>query len=331
LSRTIELIETRLSGTQTLHYSFDSGRPQGLGSPEFLLGVDKFVGWLRAQPEVVNVESFTDTLKRLNQVMHEDAQEWNRLPDSLEMTAQYILLYEISVPYGQDVTHQMSADKSSLKVTATLKNQKSQGLIAFEERSRAWMAENLSGIAARGAGQSVSFANVGLRNIDGMLRGSLVAVILISLCLIIAFRSIRLGLISFVPNLFPTLTTLGIWGAVVGEVNIAASVVFSLTLGIIVDDTTHFLVKYIEARQDHGLEPQEAIRYTFTRVGSALLSTSIVLAIGFLVLVRSDFSITSTSGLLVAITIIIAILLDLLFLPALLIKVDRWLITKSVT
>jgi hypothetical protein len=329
LTQAIDVIESKLSGTQSLHYSFDTGQEQGIVDPRFLADIDAFVSWLRAQPEVVNVESFTDTLKRLNQVMHGDAEEWHKLPDSRELAAQYVLLYEISIPYGQDVTHQMSADKSSLKVTATLKNQQSQGIIAFEARGRRWMQDNVPGIAARGAGQSISFANVGLRNIDSMLVGSLAAIALVSLCLIVAFRSIRFGLVSFIPNLFPAFVTLGIWGAVVGEVNIAASVVFSLTLGIIVDDTTHFLVKYLEARQERNLNAEQAIRYTFAAVGSALVSTSIVLAIGFLALVQSDFSVNSTSGLLVAMTITIAIILDLLFLPTVLIKADRYLLPKS--
>lgn len=325
LSQSIDILENKLSGTQTLHYSFDSGKDQGIADPLFLSRVDEFVVWLRAQPEVVNVESFTDTLKRLNQVMHEDNEAWHKLPDSKEMAAQYVLLYEISIPYGQDVTHQLSASKSSLKVSAILKNQKSQGLLAFEERSQRWLQENTPEISALGTGQSISFANVGLRNIDSMLLGSLVAILLISACLVLAFRSVKLGLVSFVPNLFPALITLGIWGAIVGEVNIAVSVVFSLTLGIIVDDTTHFLVKYIEGRRHRGLGTDAAMRYTFNTVGKALVSTSIVLAIGFLALVQSAFSVNSTSGLLVAITIIVAIVLDLLFLPTVLIKADKLL------
>nr|WP_067297927.1 MMPL family transporter [Marinobacterium profundum] len=329
LSQAIDVVENKLSGTQSLYYSFDSGEDQGVVDPGFLADIDTFVSWLRAQPEVVNVESFTDTLKRLNQVMHNEALEWYKLPDSRELAAQYALLYEISVPYGQDVTHQMSADKSSLKVAATLKNQQSQGLIAFESRGRRWMQDNVPGIAAHAAGQSISFANVGLRNINSMLLGSLAAILFVSFCLIIAFRSIRFGLVSCIPNLFPAFVSLGIWGAMVGEVNIAASVVFSLTLGIIVDDTTHFLVKYLEARQARNLDAEEAIRYAFTAVGSALLSTSIVLAIGFMALVQSDFSVNSTSGLLVTMTILVAIVLDLLFLPTVLIKADRWLLPKA--
>jgi predicted RND superfamily exporter protein len=325
LTNAIQVVEDKLSGTQNVHYSLDSGKPGGVSDPQFLREVSSFVDWLREQPEVTNVESFIDTLKRLNQVMHGDAAEWHRLPDEQALAAQYILLYEISVPYGQDVTYQVSADKSSLKVTAVLNNQKSR-VLGFEQRSRDWLQDNAPGLTTRGAGHAISFAAVGLRNINNMLIGSLFAIVLISLCLIVAFRSIRFGLLSFIPNLFPALVSLGIWSALVGEVNMAASVVFSMTLGIVVDDTTHFLVKYRESRLQQKLSAAEAIRHTFSTVGHALVSTSVVLSAGFLVLVQSDFSVNSTSGILMSLTIVMAIVMDLLFLPAVLIKVDKWLI-----
>lgn len=326
LADAIRVVEEKLSGNQSLHYSIDAGREQGVADPEYLASVAQFADWLRSQPEVVNVEVFTDTLKRLNQVLHDDDPTWHRLPESTEMAAQYLLLYEISIPYGLDVTHQVSADKSALKVAVVMKNQKSQGIIAFEERARLWMESNIPTLTARGAGQSISFAHIGMRNIASMLSGSLFAIVVISLCMIVAFRSVRFGLISFLPNLFPALVVLGIWSAVVGEINMAASVVFSLTLGIVVDDTTHFLVKYREARLRFNMNPEQAVHHTFATVAGALVSTSVVLAAGFLVLVHSDFAVNSTSGLLVALTIAVAIVLDLLFLPALLMKIDPWLV-----
>jgi predicted RND superfamily exporter protein len=170
---------------------------------------------------------------------------------------------------------------------------------------------------------------VGLRNIESMVTGSLFALLLISGLLALAFRSIRFGIVSLIPNMVPALATLGLWGAIVGEVNIAASVVFSVTLGIIVDDTTHFLLRYIENRRTLGLGVEESIRRTFNAVGNALISTSILLGIGFLILVMSDFSVNSTTGLLVAITIFLAIFLDLFFLPAILMKADRLLFKRQ--
>lgn len=325
LTHAIATVEEKFSGTQSVHYSLDSGQPDGVADPQYLRAVSDFVDWLRAQPEVTNVDSFIDTMKRLNKVMHADDPEWHRLPDSREMAAQYLLLYEISVPYGQDVTHQITADKSALKVTAVLKNQKSR-VVDFERRSREWLAQNAPQLETRGAGHAVSFASIGLRNINNMLWGSLFAIVLVSACLLVAFRSLRFGLLSFVPNLFPALISLGIWSAVYHEVNMAASVVFSMTLGIVVDDTTHFLVKYRQARITAGLSAEAAVRETFTTVGRALMTTSVVLAAGFLVLVQSDFSVNATSGMLMSLTIVVALVLDLFFLPALLIKADRWLV-----
>jgi len=317
-----EFIEESLSGTQIIYYSLDSKTADGILDPTFLASAEAFTDWLRDQPEVVNVESFTDILKRLNQILHENEAGWHRLPNDRASVAQFFLMYELSLPYGLDVSNQVSSDKSSLKVSVTLKNQNSRGLIDFEKGVQEWLAQEIPALATPGASHSVSFAHIGQRNIESMLLGSLTAILLISLSLTLAFRSIKYGLISFIPNLFPALVTLGIWGAFVNEVNMAASVVFSLTLGIIVDDTIHFMVKYISAiRQQEG-NAENAIRYVFSTVAGALLSTSIVLTIGFVVLAFSDFTVNSTSGILVAITIFVAILLDILFLPSLLLKID---------
>lgn len=325
LTGAIATVEEKLSGTQNIHYSLDSGQPGGVSDPEYLQAVGQFVDWLRAQPEVTNVDSFIDTLKRLNQVMHADDAQWHRLPQERDLAAQYLLLYEISVPYGQDVTHQISADKSALKVTAVLNNQKSR-VVDFEQRSRDWLQDNAPQLVTRGAGHAISFASIGLRNINNMLWGSMFAIVLVSACLLFAFRSIRFGVLSFIPNLFPAMISLGLWSAFVHEVNMAASVVFSMTLGIVVDDTTHFLVKYRQARITQGLDAADAVRQTFVTVGRALVTTSVVLAAGFLVLVQSDFSVNATSGILMSLTIVVALVLDLLFLPAVLLKADRWLV-----
>ena len=318
-----EFVEDHLSGTQVIYYSLDAGEPDEILHPNFLNSAETFTRWLRDQPEVVNVESFTDILKRINQILHEDDPAWYRLPEDKSVAAQYFLIYEMSMPYGLDPGNQVSRDKSSMKIGVTLKNQKSRGLIAFEDKVQQWFARELPALATHGASHSVSFAHIGQRNIESMLSGSFVAVVLISLSLILTFRSLRYGLLSFIPNLFPALVTLGIWGALVTEVNMAASVVFSITLGIIVDDTVHFMVKYLNARRQQDLDAEGAVRYAFSSVGVALVTTSVMLALGFLVMALSDFTVNSTSGKLVAMTITVAIVLDLLFLPAILLKFDR--------
>jgi hypothetical protein len=156
-----------------------------------------------------------------------------------------------------------------------------------------------------------------------MLFGSVLALVLISMILILALRSVKIGLISLVPNLFPVAMAFGVWGVLVSEVGLAIATVVAMTLGIVVDDTVHFLSKYLRARREHGMDAPEAVRYSFNTVGSALLITTVVLVLGFCVLGTSGYRPSSHVGWLSSITIMVALIADFLFLPTLLIYLDR--------
>jgi uncharacterized protein len=152
-----------------------------------------------------------------------------------------------------------------------------------------------------------------------MLKGTTLALVVISGILIFAFRSLRIGLISLLPNLVPIGMAFGIWGLWVGEVGLALSVVSGMTLGIVVDDTVHFLSKYLRARREKTMSSEDAVRYAFSTVGTALWVTSLVLIIGFGILAFSHFQLNAGMGLLTAITLALALAADFLFLPPLLI------------
>ena len=154
-----------------------------------------------------------------------------------------------------------------------------------------------------------------------MLIGTIVAMAIVSLLLIFVFRSVRFGLISLIPNFAPAAMAMGLWGYAVGEVGVAASVVTAIAFGIIVDDTIHFLTKYLRARKS-GLLPSDSVRSAFRSVGKALVATTVVFALGFMVFGASGMANNQALGLLVGITVVIALLADLLFLPPLLIVLD---------
>ena len=141
--------------------------------------------------------------------------------------------------------------------------------------------------------------------------------------LVVALRSVRIGLISMVPNLAPAAMGFGLWGIFDGQIGLALSVVTTMTLGIVVDDTVHFLSKYLRARREEGGDAAHAVRYAFETVGRALVITTLVLVVGFLVLATSSFELNSGMGLLTAVVIALALAADFLFLPALLMSVDR--------
>ncbi len=313
-----DYMKNHLSGMTTIELSFDSKISSGVNDPKFLRFVDDFAIWLRSQEETDNVNTITDTLRRLNRNMHGDDPRWYKLPDEQELAAQYLLLYELSLPQGLDVNNQLNVDKSSTRVITTFKNLSSNQTLAVEKRIIEHFKAQSSDYALALASPSLMFAHIGSTNIISMLKGSSFALILISVLLGFALRSLKFGLISLLPNLMPAAIAFGIWGIFVGEVGLGLSVVMGVTLGIIVDDTVHFLSKYIRARREKNLSSEDAVKYSFASVGKALWVTTMVLVAGFSVMASSSFKVNADMGLLTAITILIALIVDFLFLPPLL-------------
>ena len=320
-----DFIVENLTGIYFVDFSINTKNSGDISKPDNLQKIQKFTDWLRTQPEVIHVTTITDTFDRLNKNMHGDDQAWYKLPDSRELAAQYLLLYEMSLPYGLDLNNQVDIDKKSTRITTTLKTLSTQEVLSFEKRVNQWMEKNIPELKTIGASPTIMFAHIGMKNIISMLTGTTIALILISLILVVALRSWRYGLLSLIPNLIPAGMAFGVWAVIDGEIGLALSVVTAMTLGIVVDDTIHFLSKYLRARREQGLSAEDAVRYAFSTVGIALWVTSVALIAGFLVLATSSFKLNSGMGLLTAIVIAIALFIDFLLLPPLLIQFDRWL------
>ena len=314
---------SHLTGLNQIQYSIPSGESNGISKPSFLKDTKRFVEWLRSQPEVEHVSSVTDTFQRLNMSMHNDDMAWYKLPESKELAAQYLLLYELSLPYGMDMNNQLNIDKSSTQIVVTLKNITTKHLLEVSNRGENWLSKHAPSIQTNGVGTGVMFANISERNIKNMLISTFVALVLISVLISIALRSIKIGLISLLPNVLPAGLAFGIWGVAVGEINMAAAVVAGMSLGIVVDDSIHFLSKYLRARREDGLTAEQAIHYAFSSVGIAIVATSIILVAGFMVLAQSSFALNSQMALLTSVAILMALFVDFLLLPVLLLRVDR--------
>ena len=322
--RDTDFATENLAGIYMFHYSVASGEEEGINDPAYLAHIDAFSEWLRAQPEVSHVSTLTDTMKRLNKNMHGDDDSYYRLPEERELAAQYLLLYEMSLPYGLDLNNQINVQKSSTRVTATIENVSTRELRAIDQRAQDWLGANTPPVMhTAGAGTSLMFANISHRNIESMVTGTILAFLSISLILAFALRSARLGALSLVPNLVPTIIAFGVWGILIREVGMAVATVTTCSLGIIVDATVHFFSKYLRARREQGVSSEDAVRYALSMVGSALWITFLILVVGFSVLALSPFKINAHFGLLVAITIAAALLADFLLLPTLLMRIDR--------
>jgi predicted RND superfamily exporter protein len=308
-----------LTGLYVIENSLPAAEAGGISEPAYLANLEAFTDWLRQQPEVVHVYSYSDIIKRLNRNMHGDKAEWYRIPDTRELAAQYLLLYELSLPYGLDLNDRISVDRSSTRVTATIEQLSTAATREFLERLRDWLNNNLPDyMHADPTGATVMFSYISQRNIESMLTGNVLAVIVIAVIMMISLRSTGLGLLSLIPNTIPILMTFGLWGLLVGKVGMAAATVSATSLGIIVDNTVHFLTKYLRARREHLLSPPQAIEYAFKTVGAAVLLNALILAFGFAVLTTSTFKVNEDMGALTAMAIVIALIVDFFLLPALL-------------
>jgi len=311
-----------LTGPYYLEYGLESSQSGGISEPKYLGVLDQYKTWLYQQPEVVHVNILSDIMKRLNKNLHNDDSSWYRLPDDRELAAQYLLLYEMSLPYGLDLNNQINVDKSGTRVTVSLHTLSNNEMIAFNDRAQNWLRDTAPWISLTVGSPQFMFSHISLRTVEQMTGGVVFALILISVLILISLKSIKIGLISLIPNLVPPMIAFGIWAIMVGEVGFALALSVSMIIGIIVDDTVQFLSKYMRGRREKYLSPEDAIRYAFTNVGPALMITTTVLAIGFSVLMLSTFKLNFELGLITSMTISIALIVDFLLLPVMLLTFD---------
>jgi predicted RND superfamily exporter protein len=314
--------EENLPAIKDIHFSLNCGAPQCINDPEYLAKLARFEEWLEAQPGVVYVGSYSNVIKRLNRNMHGDDPAWYELPGSRELASQYQLLYEMSLPYGLDLNNLVNFDKSATRVSVWMTKVITWEIAHLEERAEDWFDKNAPELKGRGSSVDMMFSVQNIRDIASMSWGAVFAMLGVTLTILVATRSVRHGLLSVVPNAFPAAMALGLWGLFVGEVNSAVTIVFSITLGLVVDNTVHFISKYRRGLSK-GLDTEGAIHYAFSTVGTALVITAVVLTAGFGFLNFSSFNFNAYMGSLTAMTVVIALVFDFLMLPALLLLFDK--------
>ncbi|MDX1496547.1 MAG: MMPL family transporter, partial [Salinisphaeraceae bacterium] len=318
-----DYIVENLAGLYSISFNLDTGEEGAVSDPAYLNKLVEFEEYWRGFDQVVHVSSFANIMKRLNKNMHGDDPEWYTIPQNRELAAQYLLLYELSLPYGLDLTNQVNIDKSGTLFRVTFENISSKETRHYAQLGEQWLQENAPHMANYAVGVPVMFSYISERNINSMFRGMPVAIIGISLILIITLRSLKVGSISLIPNLLPIGIAFGIWGMIDGEINFTMAMVMGMTLGIVVDDTIHFLSKYLRGRREKGYNVEEAVRYSLRTVGSAITVTTFILTAGFLLLATSNFLPNSGNSQLTALAITAALVADFLLLPALLLHLDR--------
>ncbi|MEL7466707.1 MAG: MMPL family transporter [Pseudomonadota bacterium] len=310
-------------GSDQVEFVLDPGAPGDVVAPAFLNRVDAFAEWLRADPAVAHVFAISDIMKRVNRNLNGDDPAFYAIPEEQATASQYLLVYELSLPYGLDLNNRVDIDRQTTRVTATVRDISTEDTKAFLDRAEAWFAENGGGYGYEATGSKVLFAFVAQRNIEAMFEGAGVLVLAIFAILAIAFRSLGLGALSVLTNAAPIAATFGVWALLVGTVGFSVAAVGAVAVGLVVDFTVHFLSKYRRARDVDGVCAAEAVAYAYRTAGAAIFATTMILAAGFSVLAFSAFKLNADLGLLTALAVVASMIVNLVLLPCLLVLFDR--------
>ncbi|MEM8496458.1 MAG: MMPL family transporter [Pseudomonadota bacterium] len=317
-----DFVEEKLAGLVATEIAIYGEGPDSVMAPEFLDVVERFTNYVRGRDDISHASSITDTLKRLNRSLHGDDEAYFRLPETRELAAQYLLLYELSLPAGMELTHQLNIDKSATLVNLMRASSTAEAAVRINRETREWFEREAPElrIAVTGVGQTASeLAYIYL--IPSMLQGGVIAILTVCLVLLFALRSIRLGLLGMLATCFPIAIGYAGWAIYSGILGFAVSAVAGICLGVVVDFSIHFLSKYRMAKV-MGQTTIQSIEFAYDKVSRAIWITMIVLVSGFWVLTGSDIGLNSDLGLLTGFVILLSAFFNLIVLPALLILSD---------
>jgi len=319
--RGVAFFDRTFRGSGVLEVLVETEEENGLHDPELLVRLDQLaeeVGLLsRGAVQVGKTFSLADVLKEIHQALHENRPEYYAIPDDPLLIAQEFLLFENT---GSDdledvVDSQFRLTSFTLKIPEADAVEIAPFVDEVEARFGAVLGESARASVTGGSAISCrTFAAV----IPSMARSYAVAFLAVTPLMILLMRSFRVGLISMIPNLTPVILTLGLMGWLGLGIDISTMMIGAVILGLAVDDTIHFM--HGVQRNSHSTSSLEAaIRKTLDTTGRAMLFTSIVLSLGFLVYAVCTMSNLVVTGVLSAFAIAVAFLADVLLAPALLV------------
>ena len=313
-------MEEKIGGVQGIELVLDSKQAEGIYDPEFATKVEEFVEWLEKRPAYTKVLSYTKTIKQVNQYMDRGSEESYKLPTIREKLAQLMFFYELSLPMGNSITDSVNLKKSRVRITGMWNLHNSYSILKeFDEIRDQLKKLNLKGHIR---GKMPIFHNMNNYVVNTFFTSIISAIVLISLMMVVIFRSFKVGLISLFPNVFPLLWGGGFLMILGKNIDMGTVVVCAICMGIAVDDTIHFLSSYAK-RSIPGVSTKKAIKLTLEDVGIPLCSTTLILVSGFLFFILGDFVPNRNLGIMTAFILSTALLMDIVFLPTILLLFSK--------
>ena len=317
-----DVVSSRINRGPQLSYAVDAKRVDGAIEPEFLRNLEGFVDWLDDQQEVESAASLVDLVKTVNRVQHQDNPDFFVIPADIDTVAAHLNGYETVQSEDFPLSAFINRDFSMVTLIINAIPMSNQELIDLDVKlSTAFNDFFDTAELVHGSGLLLFSRMDELVTVE-LLQGYSLSLLLITLCLVIGLRSVYFGILSVIPNLIPATIVFGLWALLVGQLDPFVMMLFSISIGLVVDDTVHILSHYLSGRKN-GLDQPAAIRQSITVAGPALTITTLVLALGTTILIMANTLYFQQSAKLLVPIVVLALVLDLFYLPTILKRFDR--------
>ncbi|MCF6244468.1 MAG: efflux RND transporter permease subunit [Sulfurovum sp.] len=317
IRKSAEFTMKNLTGSMSYILIADSGKTDGIKEPAFLKTVEKFYRdyQLMFPKDVRHINSLLDIIKRYNKIMNNK----ESIPEDRKLVAQYLLMYSMGLAQGMEITDQMDFDQRKLRInvlTNIVDTSKDMKMInyAIDWWAKTPYAMNLTG-------QTAMYAYMQKDITDTLIYSLSLTILIVSLMMLLIFKRLKILWILLLPNLLPVILVIGMMGWLGLTIDMGVAIAGAIIIGVAVDDTIHFLVKYFDARK-RGLNLTDTFDEVLHYAGKAMLFTTIVLSLSFAMFVFSTFTPNQNFGLVTATALFIALIVDLIYLPALLSVMD---------
>ena len=314
-----EAIRLKMGSSEGPELVIKTGIKEGIKDYDFVKKVEELKNYIDNKNFVAKSVDIVSIIKEMNKSLHGDLPEYYMIPREKNAIAEQLFLYTMSLPQGMDLNNRVSLDNESIRMSILWNIKDTERWLFYLEDFKK-KASSL-GLNVGATGKSFLFHHMADYVVETFFYSITLALFFVSILMMIIFKSVKLGLLSLIPNMIPLL----IGGAVMYffkmNLNIGTALVASVCLGIAVDDTIHFLSNYYILRKK-GIECKLAMAQVFTYTGNALFITTLILALSFGVFMFGDFIPNVYFGVLAAIVLSMAYIIDVIFLPALLFKLN---------
>ncbi|MCR9260998.1 MAG: MMPL family transporter [Pseudomonadaceae bacterium] len=310
-----EFVSANLIGPTNIEIVINSGNQGGVNKPDFLKSLSTLTTFTRKHSQIDSTTSIIDVYEKIVPLLSESGR-WQDLEEYA--LAQSYLIYELSLTSAQARTDYVDSDKQFARISLIAKDLSSKEIVELEKELFKKSSTLFPSKKITITGEAIPLAHLSRDNIPGVATSLIATCAILSILLAMYFRSIRTGVALFCTTIVPIVCGFGIWSLFANEIGIAAVVTLAVCMGVVIDDSVHLIYRFHDATKRLGLGSLEAASYAVHRVGGAVITTTVILALGFGVLTFSDFQINSTFGLCTVLILVSALLIDLLILPSLL-------------